>query len=111
MPEREQCVKLLQNWVEEEALVRESVNGFWQTFENWKEDDTEDHRNTFGEDASIVSLQNVTVYLILYHWANYVRLVVAHDVCVDNKVIACYKAAFTLDGEWDDDMVSEVRRC
>ncbi|MGL6197197.1 MAG: hypothetical protein ACRC2T_20495 [Thermoguttaceae bacterium] len=108
MSEREQCVKLLQKWIEDNCLIPKSVNGFWQTFANWKEEEVEEYKSIFGNrNDSAVTLQDASINLMLRTWTSgdYVRLIVSYDIYIYNKVVGYYKAVFTLDGEWDDDVL------
>jgi hypothetical protein len=108
MSDAENCVGLLNKMVEENFFVQRTIDGFWDSFSNYKREEPEEYRDIFGDEDDIVEIDYMKLSLVLHDKQpsySHVFLSVSYNIYFKKKEIGYYKMVFSLDGEVVDDIL------
>ena len=114
MSDVENCIELLKKIAEENSCVRRTIDGFWFSFSNYRQEEPTEYRNFFGDEdvtvkfADIVNLDDMKVSLVLRgqpHVDYHAFLTVSYAIYYKEKYIGYYTMVFSLDGEVEDDIL------
>jgi len=105
---KEYYVKLLEELIEKNVCVPRTINGFWQTLENYRKESPEEYKSIFGEEnaEATIELHDRIISLAVRgsFSDNYIHLVVAYHFYFKKNNTGLYKMVFSLDGDVVDDM-------
>ncbi|SMQ77842.1 hypothetical protein SAMN05444673_3099 [Bacillus sp. OV166] len=102
-------IKDLKKWVIEKDLEKETINGFWETFNSWREESPEEFEETFQEgfEPEKLFIYVNTVSLTITNWPdeNFNHVVIRLNFEYDESVIGEYRMVFDYEtGEVFDDI-------
>jgi hypothetical protein len=102
-------IKDLKKWVIEKDLQNETIKGFWENFNKWKEEYSEEFDETFEEgfDPEKLSLHVRQVSLTISNWPDedHIHIVIRLGFEYEGSMIGEYRMVFDYGtGEVSDDI-------
>ncbi|WP_223596471.1 hypothetical protein [Neobacillus bataviensis] len=104
-------VKDLKKWILENDLERETIQGFWENFNSWKEEYPEEYEETFMEgfkpEKLSIYIKSVSFTITNYPDEDFNHVVIRLNFEYDDSVIGEYRMVFDYEtGEVFDDIFS-----
>ncbi len=94
-----------------ERFRAKTIEGFWETFNNWKEEYPEEYEETFKEgfksEKLSIYINTVSFTITNYPDEDFIHVVIRLNFEYDDSVIGEYRMVFDYEtGEVDDDIFS-----
>jgi hypothetical protein len=92
-------------WAQEHRAKERTIEGFWNNFRSYREEQLEEFREVFGVDfdESLLSLERFQLCLTLVEEDDRVHVVTWVRMVYCEKDIGEYRLVFNMDGTVDDD--------
>ena len=112
MYEYNECVDLLERLVAKNHFVQKAIDQFWCTFSYYKQEEPEEYQRLFGHEGDCIKLYDTKISLEVRKQSeeqslenDYIHFVIKHNTYFKGRQIGYYKVLFTLEGEYDDDVL------
>lgn len=96
----------LKQWYVDNNIEERTINGFWNYFNNYRNEELYDFEDNFGNiDDRLVELKVSKIqFTVIFECGDFIYAIL--DIYYNNKYIGSYKSVYTLDGEIDDDLLN-----